>query len=489
MIRRLFAVAAIALVASAHVGSPNVVYDGVAGPYGVRVIVRPPMVVPGRAEVIVRVSADDVKSVGIRPVFWRAGVKGSPTPDPAKPVAGQPRLYSGELWLMAYGAYSVYVSVDGARGAGTAIVPVSSFATGRLGLSTGLGAILVVLGVLLVVGLLTIVRAAAGDSLLPAGQTMDAPRRRRANRVMLIATPVLGVVLLGGAQWWNVVDREYQSWMYRAPAAEPTITVDSTHRTLSLVVRDTATFRSINAPVIPDHGKMMHLFLVSTSGRQVFAHLHPSEVDSLKFLTELPWIPAGPYLLFADISMENGLSLTTSTRIDVPSATGLVTPSDEDDSWDQTRQVTLAREGASRALDASHTIAWAGGNEPIVSGQPTDLKFVVRDSMNQVVPVAPYLGMPGHAVVVRLDGSVFIHLHPAGTVAPVTQQVFAMRDRGDTASNGRLTRVETEHANMSKMPGELSFPYEFPKPGRYRVWVQVKPKDRVLTGMFDVDVR
>jgi hypothetical protein len=39
------------------------------------------------------------------------------------------------------------------------------------------------------------------------------------------------------------------------------------------------------------------------------------------------------------------------------------------------------------------------------------------------------------------------------------------------------------------MSGDISFPYEFPKAGRYRVWVQVKPADRVLTGVFDVEVR
>ena len=39
------------------------------------------------------------------------------------------------------------------------------------------------------------------------------------------------------------------------------------------------------------------------------------------------------------------------------------------------------------------------------------------------------------------------------------------------------------------MSGQLTFPYEFPKPGRYRIWVQAKPDRRVLTGTFDVDVR
>jgi hypothetical protein len=34
----------------------------------------------------------------------------------------------------------------------------------------------------------------------------------------------------------------------------------------------------------------------------------------------------------------------------------------------------------------------------------------------------------------------------------------------------------------------LSFPYEFPKSGRYRIWVQVKIDGRVRTGVFDAEV-
>jgi hypothetical protein len=455
-------------------------------------VVRPPEVVPGRAEVIVRAEAPDIQRVSIRPVFWRAGVRGAPSGEVLSPVRGESRLYSGQLWLMAYGAYSVYVTVEGPRGSGTAIVPVSSFATGRLALPAGLGAILVVLGVLLVAGLLTIIHAAAGESLVTPGETPDRAVRRRANVVTLVAAPILGLALFGGAKWWSSEDSSYRDHLFGSPKADARFSVDNDHRTLRLTVRDTAEFRAIYSPVVPDHGKMMHLFLVSQNGAQTMAHLHPSQTDSLVFTTEVPWIPAGRYLLFGDMALENGLSLTVTNRVDVPPAPGEVDPSDSDDSWDRTPTTTPIGPNESRALDGGAlTMTWTGGAPPLQARTPLDLKFSVRDTAGKVVPLRPYLGMAAHAIVVSHDGSVFIHLHPMGTVPMVAQQAFALRDRGDTTAGGRLNLASLPTAGMASMPmsGDISFPYEFPKAGRYRLWVQVKPADRVLTGVFDVEVR
>ena len=101
------ALAAAGVTASAHVGTSNAYFDGAAGPYGVRVIVRTPGVIPGLAQVSVRVlDGDGVEQVTVRPLRADVGLEGAPPPDPARPVPGEAGLYSGELWLMTAGSYS-----------------------------------------------------------------------------------------------------------------------------------------------------------------------------------------------------------------------------------------------------------------------------------------------------------------------------------------------------------------------------------------------
>jgi hypothetical protein len=484
----------IAIIAMAHVGSPNVFFDGSAGPYAVRVIVRPPMVVPGLADVIVRTTGTDVKTVIVRPVFLRVGVAGAPTGDVAQPVRGEPATYTARLWLMRSGAYSVYVTVDGARGSGTAVVPVMSVATGRLGVSPLLAAILVALGIALVAGLVTIIRAAAGDSLVQAGRVPSPAVRRRANLISVGSIPILALLLLGGARWWQAVDRDYERTMFRPPDLASSVESAGNRLTLTVSTGDTATNRTRLSALIPDHGKLMHLFLVSASS-STLAHLHPAPIASDSFRTQLPPLPAGTYRAFADVTTEQGSAITLSGNVQLPSVPPGSTPEDADDAWIIDRRPQPLAAGAADTIAPGLVMRWAGDSAPITTGHDTDLRFTVHDATGAVVMLQPYLGMPGHAVVTADDGSVFIHLHPMGTVSPAVQRLFALRDRGDTTPNGRLnlddSAASTHDAMTSAMPmrGELSFPYEFPKPGRYHVWVQAKSGGRVHTGVFAVEVR
>ena len=485
--RRWLLPLALFLGLTAHVGSPNVVYDGNAGPYGVRVVVRPPMVVPGRAEVIVQLPTNDTAHVSIRPVFWRVGIAGSPTGDDALRVAGSDNVYTGQIWLMSRGSYSVYVTVTGVRGTGTAIVPVTSFATGRLGMSKPLMAILIVLGGVLFVGLITIVRAATGEALLEPGERATAVTTHRARMATVIATPILALLVFGGARWWSSVDGDFERTMYRPPAVDVDVRSDSARPRISLRVHDTAAFHAIFAPVIPDHGKMMHLFVVD-GARRTFGHFHPNEIDSLHFQSVLAGLPRGRYRLFGDMVLANGQSQTVTNTFEWPGDSSHVEADADDATW-LSNGADIGSATKPVVIDSVLTIAWTGATEPIRSGRLTDLLFEVRDAKGHIATLAPYLGMAAHAVVLSANDSVFIHLHPMGTVSTSAQQTFAARDRGDTTSAGR-PRLASDSMAMP-MDGRLDFPYEFPKTGRYRVWVQIRPAPSapVKTAAFDLDVR
>jgi hypothetical protein len=502
MIVRLARLVTLAIVMSiaapgaleAHVGSPDVIYDGKAGPYEVRVIVRVPMVVPGLADVSVRVLGGDVREVRIRPVFWRTGVAGAPSADVAKPVRGTRDLYAGQLWLMARGAYSVYVMVDGPRGTGMASVPVMSVATGRLGMNAGLRALLVTLGILLVSGLVTIVYIAAGESVVEPGRPMDPVRRRRARLIGALSAPVLAVILFGGARWWQSVDTTYASRMYRALPTLASVTRESGVPTLRFAVVDSLGRPTALDPLVPDHGKLMHLFVIDSARMESFAHLHPILGDTSIFSAAVPPLPPGTYRLFGDVAFETGQTRTLSglvrlTRDDSIAAASAASNHDPDDAW-RVAPGAIRRAGGATidTLEDGSTMEWLADSSAIRPGEDATLRFQVRDPRGSAAVLEPYLGMAAHAVIAKRDGSVFVHLHPTGTISYAAQQVFALRDRGDTASNGRLRL-----ANQSTPPpmpmalgSDVSFPYLFPSAGAYRVWVQVRRAGKVLTGVFDV---
>ena len=283
----------IAVLLAAHVGSSTVFFSGRAGPYPVDATVRPPSVVPGIAEVVVRTDDPRVTRVVVRPVFWRTGTAGAPEGDVARPVDGAHGTYAGQLWLMASGSYSVDIIVTGSAGSATVTVPVAAVATGQLALSPALRWLLVALGTLLVAGLITAIHAAAGESLVPPGEPVPALRRRRARLAVLVAAPLVAFIVLGGARWWDAEARRYTRSLYK-PVPTRTALHDSAGATvLVLTITDSAWRNGAVTPILPDHGKPAHLFLARADSLDAFAHVHPTMPDSFSFAATLPALPAG----------------------------------------------------------------------------------------------------------------------------------------------------------------------------------------------------
>lgn len=485
------AVLALAVLSMAHVGSPDTFFGGKAGPYDVRVAVRLPGVIPGRAQITVRVEGVDAPNthhVTVRAGQWNVGLKGAPPAEEAPAVPGDPSLYASELWFMTASSYQLAVTVDGPQGQGSVVIPVLALATAERTMPPWLGTVLAALGVFLTAGLLTIIGSAVRESALPPGVQPDAGRRRRARIGIAVAGVLAALALWGGNKWWAAEAASYRrSVLYRPFNAVASIAPTGDRRTLTLSIRDprwtgTPNPQSSYNALIPDHGKLMHLFMVREPALDAFAHLHPiaRTPAGLDFDAAVPPLPAGRYRVFADIVHESGYAQTLVSRIDLAGdASAPPTPTDADDSWFDGPAPAEAPTVTYRLADGSQLV-WDRGATPIVAGVERDLRFRVQDAGGADATVEPYMGMTAHLAIASRDGAVFAHLHPSGSISMAAMQRFAGASAADPHAG---------HMMMMPLDSRVAVPYAFPNPGAYRLFVQVKRDGRVMTAAFDVNVQ
>jgi hypothetical protein len=477
---------ALAALSLAHVGSPDTFFVGKAGPYEVRVTVRLPGVIPGRAQVTVRVSDATATSghrVTVQAGQWNVGLKGAPPPEPAAAVPGDPTLFAAELWFMTPNSYELSVKVEGPSGPGSVVMPVMAIATAQRKMTPGLGAMLGALAVFLTAGLLTIVGAAVRESVLSPGLEPDSLRRRRARIGVAVAAAIAALALWGGNVWWSAEAASYGTFvLYRPFAAQATAPPGGM---FTLAIRDprwtgTPVAASRYNALMPDHGKLMHLFLVNEGSIGALAHLHPiaRTPEALDFDAVLPPLPAGRYRVYGDIVHESGYAQTLVSSVDVAATGGPIAPrpSDPDDSWFAGPAAPESAEPAVELGDGSRLV-WRRGDQPLARGDEHLLVFSVRDAAGAPLTVEPYMGMAAHVVIASQNGAVFAHLHPSGSVSMAALQKFA-GESGDPHAGHAM-----------ELAGDVSIPYGFPQAGAYRMWAQVKRGGRVMTGAFDVAVR
>lgn len=445
-------------------GSPDVFLEGHAGPYRLLVTVRPPQVIPGVADVEVLATSDDVHVVRIVPLPLAGdGAKFAPVPDLAERSSDAPRLFSGHLWLMGAGAWQVRVSVTGDRGEGMLSVPVPTLPQSTLGMNPALRGLLFFLMMLLAAGFVGIVSAMAREAKLGAGETLEPRARRRGRMAGAIAAVVVSGIIYLGNMWWTVEATAYDRYVYKPL----TMTSLVTGSTLRLDLRDPGWIGSRRLDdFIRDHGHPMHLFVVSPSLDRLW-HLHPNQTTGADgrtlFVHELPNLPAGEFELFADLVHATGVSETVTAKLETAGVAGRAMAGD-DSAWS--------------ASDVPNTkIVWVRDNAPLVPKRLTTFTFRAEDANGQPArDLELYMGMPGHAIFVKRDRTVFAHVHPSGSASMAAI---------DIAMPGNASHAQ----HVSAPPSTVTFPYGFPEPGQYRIFVQMKRAGAIVTGAFDADVK
>jgi len=439
--------------------------------------------IPGIAQIEVRALDGNVTDIRIVPL--RAVGEGSeyaPPSDRMERSQFDAQYFTGKLWLMQSGAWQVRMEVFGTHGKGETAVPVPAAARRTLRMQKSTGTLLIVLILLLAASMIAILGAAARESQLEPGAAASAPQRRRGRIAMAVTAVALVVILFLGNMWWNAAaSSRADLMMYKAPPVEASL-----QNTNSLVLKmgfsswHDRRKQMLLDKIIPDHGHPMHLFLLGLPDLDRFYHLHPDQVAADTFAERLPALAAGNYAVFADIVRESGFPDTMTARITLPDVPS--NPPIGDDSATTVAYVSDGKgPGTVLTLPDHSRWEWIIDGPTVHARQPALLRFRVFDKDGKPASdLEPYMGMAGHLVIVKRDLTVFAHVHPSGSMPMAALMLLEKQiNSGASAMSGM---------HETARPAEITFPYGFPEPGGYRLFVQIKRNGQVQTGVFDAHV-
>jgi hypothetical protein len=486
-----------ALHAYAHVGSPGIYAEGDAGAYKLFVTVQPPTVIPGVAQVQVRTSAAGIHQIQIVPLpLTGEASRHPPVPDAMHRSDQDPDFYTGNLWIMTSGSWQVRFLVDGSRGKGELAVPVAATATGTLKMKPMLGALLALLGVVLVLGMVGIVGAGVREAQLAPGAQAPASRLRRARAAMMVA---LAVLLLGvwlGGKWWNADAAGYAKNIYKPLDMETALLPGNT---LDLALSNPVTTgrgwmrRRQTDDFILDHGHLMHLYMIREPEMDVVFHLHPLPSTPGHFRLELPSMPSGTYRLYADVVHADGFPETLVSTVQLPAISGR--PLSGDDAEGTAPPLSQANDAQTIfRLPDGYVMVWA--RPPVLKAlRPEVFEFYLLDPNGKPpADMALYMGMMGHAAFVRTDGKVFAHVHPSGSASMAAtmlaqKQISSQPQRMMSMPMQMPMQMPMDGNSVTgSLPNRVGFPYGFPSPGKYRIFVQMKHGGTIETASFDANV-
>ncbi len=227
--------------------------------------------------------------------------------------------------MMAPGSWQVRVQADGAQGAGQLSVPVPAVATRAKPMQFALGVTLFVMMIVLAVGLVSIVGAGVREGQLEPGMQATRRSKRRA-RILMGATAALVILILwAGDRWWTAEASDFAGSLYRPLQMTASIVKTSVAPNDRLVLTLANPAWSVPRKIddfLPDHGHLMHLYIIRQPDAARVWHLHPEMTASGVFTHAVPPIPAGQYQLYGDVVHRDGLAETMVASLTVPRRPG-----------------------------------------------------------------------------------------------------------------------------------------------------------------------
>ena len=363
---------------------------------------------------------------------------------------------------MRYGAWEVRIHVSGAAGEGELRVPVPALALKTQPMQQGMSYFLLGMMVFLAVGLVSIVGASMREAKVEPGVVVRGWPAKTVVKMAVAAAIIVGALWFGKS-WWADDAKSYSRNLYKPLS----LTGSLSSAGLEVQLKDPGwmELRKLD-DLVPDHGHLMHLFLIRWPQLDYVFHLHPEQRATGVFDTSLPSLPAGTYRLYGDIVHETGLAETAVGEIALPVTTG--TPLEGDDAGGATPTAT-----DSFALASGYRMVMRVPG-PVKARLVNNFAFAILGPDGKEAALEPYMGMGGHAEFVKEDGSVFAHVHPTGSVSMASVAV---------ASPEAMMAM-----HQAEVGPEVSFPYGVPTPGRYRIFVQMRRGGRVETGAFGLSV-
>ena len=209
-----------------------------------------------------------------------------------------------------------------------------------------------------------------------------------------------------------------------------------------LTIRDPLTGRPVPA-FVTTHERPLHLFIIDRH-LDYFRHLHPVRVGAGVFESREP-LPPGEYVVIADFLPEGGRAQMLQRVIVTPGFRGRMFPPPPELIPDDAQ--AKQHDGVQVRLEASG----------LTAGKEATLRFALGDAASgqPITDLEPYLGAPGHMLIVNSD----------------------------------LTEADHAHPEEATTPGpSITFQPLMPATGRYKLWLQFQRRGVVSTVPFVVSV-